>query len=388
VPSSLLVFWSAFDSMPFGPRRKSVEWVERRFRHWQAFTLASVLGQTEGEFRYWLVCDPANRAVTEPLRERVRDERVRLVYTDEWPRLLRELPRAKRYLLARLDSDDLYHPGVAAEVLAVPAGAEFLQFNRGYACDLRSGEVRDWVARSSPFYCRVHGEEVRRLARWEVTNHTTVRPRARVLRPGSFLVMFHGHNTSSRIELGAGPLAGEPARRVLRSFGLGADRRLAGAGEPAPPSFRPDALVPYLCRRAAARRVLALGDGAWARAARVHAAGARIECHARPASVDPSPLYDLVVQDVAEDGGRPGATVEALRSVLPTGLLLLPHGTGEELRDWVFDRYPEVASIGGDGRRSAALLGRLFPAAPRRALASRAAPVQAGVPADVPEDAR
>ena len=325
MPRSVLLFWSPFDSMPFQRLPRSAEWVDRRFRYREAFALASLLGQTEGEFLYWLVCDPANRALTEPLGDRIGDDRVRIVYADEWPRLLRELPPADRYLLARLDSDDLYHKGVAANLLARRTAAEYLQFNRGYACNVSTGELREWIVRSSPFYCRVHGEEVRGVSRWEVVNHTTVRPRAQVLGPGHFLVTIHGGNTSSRINIGKRGITGESARRVLSGFGLGGIRRLTELGEP-PVPMRPEMLMPYLAERVVARRVLALGDGPWARAAREHAAAER-----RP-SGDLVPTYDLVVQDVRDASARGGATRDALRAVLPTGLVLLPHGGGAELR--------------------------------------------------------
>ncbi len=340
--------------MPFQRQPRSADWVDRRFRHWEAFTLASVLGQTEGEFAYWLVCDPANRALMEPLGERIRDDRVRIVYADEWPRLLRELPRAERYLLARLDSDDLYQKGVAANLLARPAAADYFQFNRGYAWDVTTGELREWIARSSPFYCRVHGEEVRHVSGWEVVNHTLVRRRAQVLGPGHFLVTFHGANTSSRIASGKRPITGESARRVLSGFGLGGTRPLLGPGDAPPPTAR-DVLVPYLAERIAARRVLALGDGPWARAARQHVG-------ADPGLTGgPAPTYDLVVQDVAEPDARPHATQDALRSVLPTGLVLLPHGAGTEIEGWCLDRHRGLDGL--EGHPDAALVGRVVPAA-------------------------
>lgn len=218
---SLLLFWSPFDSMPWGSERHTPEWIEHRFAHWQAYTLGSILRQTEPDFRYWLVMNPANRALTEALRTRVGDERVELVYADEWPARLRGLPPCDRYLLARLDSDDLYHPRAAARLLRGPFDRDFLQFDRGWAWDVDTGEMRDWSSASSPFYCRVHGEEVRAIGEWSIVNHSTVRPRARVLGPGHFLVTFHGRNTSSTIARGGGrPLPAERAAGVLEAFGV------------------------------------------------------------------------------------------------------------------------------------------------------------------------
>jgi hypothetical protein len=79
VASSLVLFWSKFDLCGSGSAPPSREWIEYRFRHWLAFTLASVLEQDHGEFLYWLLCDPARRDVTEPLRRCIRDDRVHLV---------------------------------------------------------------------------------------------------------------------------------------------------------------------------------------------------------------------------------------------------------------------------------------------------------------------
>src|SRR5688572_5285575 len=117
MPSGRLVFWSAFDLHPWRADRSSPEWLEHRVRHWLAFTLRSVLEQHEPDLRYWILCDAARRAHTEPLLTGRGDDRVRVVYSDEVRAAVRSLPRADRYLLVRLDSDDLYAPEVAGELL-------------------------------------------------------------------------------------------------------------------------------------------------------------------------------------------------------------------------------------------------------------------------------
>ena len=147
------------------------------------------------------------------------------MYSDECAELFRQLPPRSRYLLARLDSDDMYHPRVAGALAGRQPRATFLQFNRGFACDIRTGQVRQWVSRSSPFYCEVRGEEIR-SSHWAEPDHTKVRPQAEVLGPGHFLVLLHEQNTSSTIDIGGEQLHAEAARRTLRAFGLGQPREL------------------------------------------------------------------------------------------------------------------------------------------------------------------
>ena len=382
---SLLLFWSRFNLRGAGQPPAGEDWVEDRFRHWLTFTLPSILGQDEEDLRYWLLCDRAASERTEPLRACLRDERVRLIYPDQCPGLLRRLPRRGRYLLARIDSDDLYHPSVASTLLRQPASTEFFQFNQGYACDVDSGEVRRWNSRSSPFYTHVYGEELRARTAWAEPNHTSVRARATVLEPERFMVALHGRNTSSSIRLGGERLAPRPALTVLRSFGLGGVRPLrsvlasargpadwaareaslhaalgplyrryldGGTSEATSISLETAVFFGFLCEAVGARRILDLGSGFGSVvAARYAAAHPSVVSHSVELSAErlarsrralqrlglpttglrtwPEFLarrearYDLVLHDLDGMAMRTQTLPTALEAVLPTGLLLL-----------------------------------------------------------------
>jgi glycosyltransferase involved in cell wall biosynthesis len=372
---SNLLFWSSLDLQAWRRDRRA-EWIEYRFRHWLAFTLPSILAQRVGDFRYWLVCDPAGRAITERLAQAIKDDRVRLVYADECPALLRRLPAADRHLVARLDSDDMYHPDVAGDLLERRATTPFLQFNRGHVCDVRSGQLCGWKARSSPFYCHVYGDELRTQDPWSEPNHSTVRPLAEELGPGRFLVTIHDGNTTSSLPLRSVPLDDRRRRRVLEAFGLGVPRSLdallACARGPAnwterAPALRASvgrrrqavgdrlsteaaAFFAFLCEATAARRIRVTGS----------ALGAAIARNYAPTD-DAGPAYDLALTDAE-------GTAAALQGLLPSGLALIhdePARVDVALRGCCADTYPEVRALTRDERGcEAALVGRAMGAAP------------------------
>ncbi|MDA0165828.1 glycosyltransferase [Solirubrobacter ginsenosidimutans] len=419
-PAPHLVFWSQLD-LRRGTRPRPDGWVEDRARTWLAFTLPSILAQQHEDFEYWLVCDPAGREQTEPLARCARDPRVRLVYADEAPAALRALPERDRYLLTRVDSDDLYAPGVAGRLAQHTDAPEFFQFNHGYACDLRTGEVRLWPARSSPFYAHVYGPELRSRERWSEPDHTLVRPRALELERGQFLVTFHGRNDSSRIAHGRGSVSGIAALATLGAFGLGGRRSLdafavTARGDAgwraaferakadlgplrarlpgAPLSLETAALFAALCELVAARRVLALGAGlgalvaarsgavTWHAVARdegdaeamratLRATGLRDDgvvtwdAHRRAAEAP----YDVVLHDFGDARQRAATVRHALTATDPAGFLLLagaqerPYAAelDRRLARLCADVHPEAEQLTRDASgRHARLLGRVL----------------------------
>ena len=466
--SGQLVFWTCFNALPLSSERSDPTWTAERFRHWRAFTLTSILRQEHPTFEYWLVCDRELEHLTAPWASALGDDRVRLVHTDEWAERRSRLPVHDRALFARIDSDDLYHPRVAGHLLRHDTTRDFLQFNHGYACDVGSGAVYDWRSRSSPFYCRVERGPFRADEPFGVVDHTTVGPRATVLGPGHFLVMLHGRNTSTRAPRRGRHRPGA-ARDVLARFGVGGRQRLAQlAGDRADLRARaigvPDARIearsgrsiedrsgPWsearsgpstrarsdeLRRTARARyiveveptpavseesaalfgwlgaatraaRVLDLGAGFGAIAARCYSVGAApdlpVTCHsvdARPShrravmallselgleqlgawttaeDVEPR-SYDLVLCDLSRVGAQ--GLVTAIRAVAPAGLVLVvgievehERSLEAQLAPYLFDEYPEVdrrpapARSAGEGdvadpgaRSGVRLLGRI-----------------------------
>lgn len=220
-PLRQVIFFTPFNVHDLSTAVGTQRWTDERFRFWETYTCPSILRQSQAGWLYWLLCSDRRRHLTEPLRHRIRDPRVRLVYESEQRRVLSELETAEGYAIARLDSDDVYHPEVCHELAQAPTNRPFLQYNRGFALDLRSGRLVDWIARSPPFYARVYGPELRTLGTWEAPNHQTVSTMATILETRRFLVLCHQLNTSTRIRR-RGPREYRGAERdtILSGFGL------------------------------------------------------------------------------------------------------------------------------------------------------------------------
>jgi hypothetical protein len=418
--SAQLLFWSWFNVRTFRPARETATWTEERFRFWLAFTLRSVLGQREADWRYWLVCSRALRHLTDPLREAITDPRVEMVFDDDCCDRLAKLPQADRYLLARIDSDDLYHPVAASTLLKQRPTTRFLQFNRGFALDVRTGEVLPWRSRSSPFYTHVYGEEIRRLNVWNEPSHTTVARSATVLGSGHFLVSLHQSNTSTtRANAAGGALPSERARAIAGQFGIGGDRRMDELAattrlpvrweqrwgvlqlelaplmnqvnaclDERPLSLIAVALLQLACEMTAARRVAVIDDVPAAVALRSRGVATCDLFVSRPARVtavrDALPpslaahatgraaapercAYDVVYVDLRRIGSDSKPLRSALGAIAVTGLLVIagvdPVDGGDILRTTlagvIVDRYPEIEARAADASgKTCWLLGR------------------------------
>jgi hypothetical protein len=296
----------------------------------------------------------------------------------------------------------------------------FLQFNRGFAVDVRNGEVLPWRSRSSPFYTHVYGEEIRHLDVWAEPNHTTVRRAATVLGSGHFLVSLHRSNTStSRAHAAGGALPVERSRTIAGQFGIGGARRMeelaatarlpvrwesrwrqlglelapfateVGAGEDgAPLSLSALALLHLACEMTAARRVAVIDDVVAAVAVRSRGmatcdllvftpAGAAAVRDALPPSLavyaawrttpaEPY-AYDVAYLDLRHAGPDPNPLRAALGAIVVTGLLVIagvdPVRPGDLLRTtlegMIVDRYPEIEARAQDPSGTTCwLLGR------------------------------
>ena len=415
-----MLFWSWFNVRAFRAERTTATWTEARFRFWQAFTLRSILAQREGDWRYWLVCSRELRHLTDPLLPAIVDPRVEMVFDDECCDRLARLRRADRYLMSRIDSDDLYHPLAASTLLKQRPTTPFLQFNQGFALDVSNGEVLPWHSRSSPFYTHVYGEEIRRLGVWDEPNHTTVARSATVLGSGHFLVSLHSSNTSTtRAHASGAALPTERSMTIAAQFGIGGRRGMDDLAatsrvpvkwefrwqqlhrelrvlvnvlnahlEGTPVSLSAVALLQLVCEMTAARLVavidhvpaavvvrslgtarcdLVVSTLAYSTAARdalppslaVHASGsaAAAVIHA----------YDVVYVDLRRTGSDPTPLRSALDAVAVTGLLVVagvdPDSHDQLLRSAlggvIIDRYPEIEARALDpSGRTCWLLGR------------------------------
>lgn len=229
-----VVFWSWLNVHSFTAQVRTQAWTDKRIALWKRTALASIRAQSMGTWRYVLFCNPALRHLTAKLEaEFAADPQVFVVYAS-WSRgvMVGEgqstfrsvLPESGRYVLARLDSDDRYHPGAAAQLAAASKlgpKRPWLQFNRGYAHRLGTRQVYEWVQRSSPFYARVYGPEFRDPSvAWAAPPHNTLKGKARGLPRGYFVVTVHGRNTSTSLRSVGKALNPTRAMRVIRRFRL------------------------------------------------------------------------------------------------------------------------------------------------------------------------
>lgn len=223
----VLVFWSWLNRATFLRAAKGPRWIQRRFRLWKQTAMASIQRQSITDWRYVLICHPASARYTEPLREQIDDPRIALVHDGEEEKAWRAaLPKADRYVVARLDSDDRYHPSVGARYLAhahrTRGRRSYLQFGRGFAYVMATGELFDWKQSSSPFHAQILGPEYRGLEVPPCISHAKVAGRALALPGACFVVTIHGANTTTNLRSSCvgEPIGGARARRVARAFGL------------------------------------------------------------------------------------------------------------------------------------------------------------------------
>lgn len=226
--SQVLVFFSWLNRTSFVGASKRMPWIRRRFELWKRTALASIQRQSVREWRYVLVCDPGVRHLTAPLQAEIKDPRVQIIHDGEEERAFRaSLPEAQRYIYARLDSDDRYHPRVGSIYCAnahrTTRARPYLQFSRGYAHEIRTGKLYAWSQSSSPFFALVMGPEFRTLHELPLISHSKVGGIATKLGGACFVVSLHDHNTtttSSTCCVGnAVPLPA--ARQVGKRFELG-----------------------------------------------------------------------------------------------------------------------------------------------------------------------
>lgn len=222
-----LVFWSWLNHWPWKRRGAAGEqWTRERFELWKRTALTSLQSQTVTDWRYALICSPAQEGLTRALRSEIDDSRVTIVHGGEERAWRSRLPSARLYVVARLDSDDRYHPKAGALLMRQAFGKDdrWLKFKNGYAWDQAEEKLYDWVQSSSPFYAHVvNGTDYQRSARVPRPRHTEpMLSRARGMAPGHFIVTLHSGNTSTNLRTGAlgREIQGERRLAVVEAFGL------------------------------------------------------------------------------------------------------------------------------------------------------------------------
>lgn len=222
-----LVFWSWLNWTSFRAASKTRGWILNRFALWERTAMNSIMRQSVADWHYMLLCDPACAKITEPLKERITDPRISIVHGDEEEReWRRNLPLAEKYVVARLDSDDRYHPqagrGFLRNAMRATPQRPYLQYNVGFAHDHVRNQLFDWTQRSSPFVAMVLGAQYRQRSRIRFLPHHKIAEVATALGGGYFMVTIHGNNTSTRSTCGCikDPLSSARALSVAKQFGI------------------------------------------------------------------------------------------------------------------------------------------------------------------------
>jgi hypothetical protein len=139
-------------------RSLTEEWNNTRFEIWKLYTYASLCNQTEQDFQIWLTCNKETEDIVRGLFGTIKDNRIKLKWTDEKPDEA-TTPVRDFYYLFRLDSDDMIHRCVIEEGASQSVSHQmnlldtsFVQFMEGYLLNLHNHEITYHPEYSPPYY--------------------------------------------------------------------------------------------------------------------------------------------------------------------------------------------------------------------------------------------
>lgn len=217
------IVWVRFNTYDRADRDQP-NWYPERFRLLRTYAIASLLRQSLRDWECWLLCSAAHHRFTNPLEGFLPDDRFHVVYN-----AAAEIARVAghdRYVIARLDSDDMYGRDVletfVAHALDMPAGKTHVQLEEGWCYDERDGRLYVWQNPSPAFFCRVQGPEWIRARNPGLGHHGKIRPVSVEVMGPRFCVVLHPTNISNCIEgPWIGPEVTGPAKgAVLAEYGL------------------------------------------------------------------------------------------------------------------------------------------------------------------------
>jgi len=121
----ILELFFSFDRPP-GEAQLNPDWIKKRFKIFQKYTLPNLLSQSFQDFRIFAICGERNRATTEslPWHPKVEVYHVRGEDMLTFPKRMRPASKVAGYesidteyiSITRIDSDDLFHLGLMAEI--------------------------------------------------------------------------------------------------------------------------------------------------------------------------------------------------------------------------------------------------------------------------------
>lgn len=217
-----------------GPEHPAVSewWLKRRFELWHQTAWKSIRNQNVTDWRYVIRCHPDAEKITNELFAGLKDKRliVSYIYTEQEKRVIQdlaELANGRELVMIRLDSDDMYHPTVAAEVLTTQRNYCWFYWHQGYALEYRSGVLYRYnVRRLGPFFAHRYtdvGAFAEKKTLSEPDHSKILRSRSPIrLSDNKFIVGLTGMNTTTTVRMKHvfDRLPMDAAKHILKGFKL------------------------------------------------------------------------------------------------------------------------------------------------------------------------
>jgi len=239
---ALVVFETQLNNRMIHKREVNPKWINRRLSLYCDYTLPSLAAQTDRTCRICLGVRPEtldgikrNKHLRSTLRRLGLLSRFSFSTLPRLMDLRRELAQSTPhdfYLFAHLDSDDMYHPLAAQEMLGMAPfrGAtgngseeqEVIRYVNGFFMDETTKRMRVWGSMLCPFYAQVWSRRylLRRGCK-RLRFHTTTR-RAGLIRVISdaprFVVLCHDANHYTRYKHGEKELNAKQRAQAARAF--------------------------------------------------------------------------------------------------------------------------------------------------------------------------
>lgn len=180
-------------------------WIEPRIKIWKETALQSIMQQSYDDWVYLVGCDYNTRHIIDPLVKDVEDPRVIIDYMDtpESRDRIKELALNHAELVTlRLDSDDMYHPETAMEVMTTDVRTEYMVFRRGYAYRYETKHLWKYDCKGTgPFFARRYyntDEFATKDVVLEMSHVEVRKTNPAYLSEGKFMVSITGLNTTTK----------------------------------------------------------------------------------------------------------------------------------------------------------------------------------------------
>ena len=172
---------------------------------WKNTALQSIQKQSYEEWIYLVGCNPETRHIIDPLAKDIGDSRVVMDYmeTPESLERIKEIALDNDEITTlRLDTDDMYHPEVALEVMTAGARSEYMVFVDGYAYRFETGHMWKYNCfGTGPFFARRYlnrDEFAKKTIVLEMSHVKIKATNPEIMSEGRFIVGITKQNTTTK----------------------------------------------------------------------------------------------------------------------------------------------------------------------------------------------